>query len=320
MSPVERDLTSPRTSAAGVLALLALTLTAVPLAASLSFGLATGVGAQTPPSGEAADTVYRVRLHDGTTLYGRVVSDTEDGVTLETAGGTSVTVERSRIRSMRPARGRIVDGRFLPEDPNRTRLLFSATARPLARGEAYVSSYMLFFPFAAIGVTDRFTMAGGTPVLPGAMGELFYLAPKYTVASRANSDLAVGALAFFATREVDEGSLGILYGVGTFGDPNQALTAGVGWGFSLGGGDARISSDPVLVGGGEVRMGERTKLLTENWLWIGRGNSGAILTGGIRFFGENLSADLGLGMGVDQRNVGCCLPLVNFVYNLPRGR
>ena len=288
--------------------------------ASLSLGFPTGAQAQITPAGETpADTVHQVRLQDGTTLYGRVVFETEDGITLETAGGTRVSLERVQIRSMRTVRGRIVDGRFLPQDPNRTRLFFAPSARPLDRGEAYISSYMLFFPFAGIGVTDRFAIAGGTPILPRAMGEVFYLAPKYTVAQRSNIDLAVGALAFFATRELDEGSVGVLYGAGTFGDPDQAVTAGVGWGFSLGGGDARIENDPVLMAGGELRIGEHTKLLTENWFVIGGGSSGGILTGGIRFFGEALSADLGLGMGFDREDSFCCLPLVNFVYNFRRG-
>jgi len=228
-----------------------------------------------------------------------------------------VSLDRTQIQSMRAARGRIVDGLFLPEDPNRTRLFFSPTARPLERGETYVSNYILFFPFAGIGVTDRFSLAGGTPILPGNMGDLFYLAPTYTVARRPGLDLAVGALAFFVTRELDEGSAGILYGAGTLGDPDRALTAMAGWGFSLGGGDSRIDSNPVPMAGGEVRTGEHTKFLIENWFVIGGGSTEGILVGGIRSFGERPSADLGLGMGLDRHDSFCFLPLVNFVYDTP---
>jgi hypothetical protein len=53
-----------------------------------------------------------------------------------------------------------------------------------------------------------------------------------------------------------------------------------------------------------VRGGERTKLVFENWAAFGSGGF-AILSGGIRFFGERLSADLGLGMFVDSGDVSC---------------
>lgn len=261
-----------------------------------------------------ADTLVQVRLRDGTRLHGRVVAESPDSLTLETPGGTTVTLDRNGIEAIRTARGQVVDGRFVPEDPNRTRLLFSSTARPLRAGEGYVSSYLLFFPFVGVGLTDRVTLAGGTPILPGAMGEVFYLAPKVTVASSPGLDLAVGALGFFATRSLDEGSVGIVYGVGTFGEPDRAFTLGTGWGFSLGGGTSRIESDPVFVLGGEFRTGERTKFVTENWIVPGSGGVG-LASGGVRFIGDRLTADLALGAAWDRGGGACCLPLVNFVYH-----
>jgi hypothetical protein len=264
------------------------------------------------------EAVQEIRLVDGSIIYGRVREASDERIVVETPAGIRIEMDRGQIRSIRPARGEVVDGRFWRADPNRTRLFFAPTARPLDRGEGYVASYMLFFPFMGYGVTDRFTMAGGTPIFPGIIGEVFYLAPKVTVASRPGTDLAVGALAFFATQELDEGSVGILYGSGTFGNVQRAFTAGVGWGFELGGGDgSSISNDPVFMLGGEVRTGENTKLLTENWFYIGD-DTGGIVTGGIRFFGERLSADLGLGLALDSRDVWCCLPLVNFVYTWGR--
>lgn len=260
----------------------------------------------------AADTLVEVRLQDGSRFVGRVVEETDEALTLETPGGVRVTLDRNQIETIRTARGRVVDGRFLPEDPNRTRLFFAPTARPLERGQGYISSYFLFFPFVGVGVSDRITLAAGTPILPNAMGELFYVAPKVTVASRPDLDLAVGALAFFATRELDEGSIGLVYGVGTFGGPDQAVTVGSGWGFALGGRSSRIESDPVILLGGEFRAGERVKFVTENWIVPTAG--AGIITGGIRFFGDRLAADLGLGAGFDDSTF-CCLPMVNFVYN-----
>jgi len=289
------------------------------LAASLLLLLAVPVAAQVQADRTvSADTVVEVRLVDGTRFVGQVISRTEEELTLRTPGGTTLTLATREIREITLARGRIVDGQFRPDDPNQTRLLFAPTARPLPRGDAYISSYLLFFPFAGIAVTDRLTLAGGTPILPGAMGEVFYLAPKYTFVHRPGTDLAAGAIAFFATRDLDEGSLGIVYGMGTFGDPDRAITAGAGWGFSLGGRSSRVESDPVFLIGGELRMSDRTKFVTENWIASGSDTAG-LLSGGVRFFGDRLSADLGLGAGFDGSSGFCCLPLVNFVYNIRRG-
>lgn len=267
-------------------------------------------GAQIVPG----DTIQEVTLTDGSVLFGHILEVTDDHVTLETPGGVRMELERAHVRSVRPARGQVVEGRFWRADPNRSRLFFAPTARPLERGDAYVASYMLFFPFAGYGLTDRLSIAGGTPIFPEIIGEVFYVAPKFTAVKQPGIDLAVGALAFFLTREVDEGSVGVIYGSGTFGSPDRAFSGGVGWGFSLGGGVSRIESDPVFMAGGEIRTGERIKLVTENWFASGEG----IATGGVRFFGERLSADLGLGLWRGGGDLECCLPVVNFVYNFGR--
>jgi len=41
---------------------------------------------------------------------------------------------------------------------------------------------------------------------------------------------------------------------------------------------------------------------------------GALVSGGLRFFGERLSADFGIGAAFGDTEAACCLPLVNFVY------
>jgi hypothetical protein len=280
----------------------------------------TPTGPQTPTGAEiTADTIFEVRLADGSVFYGRIVAETESHLTLETAGGSRIELARTEIRSIRRTEGRFVDGQYLAADPNRTRLFFAPTGRPLARGQGYVANYMLFFPFVAYGVTDRISIAGGTPIFPEIIGEVFYLAPRATLYRREGIDLAAGALAFFATRELDEGSAGLIYGVGTFGDPDRALTAGAGWGFALTSEESTLSNDPVLMLGGEHRLGDRTKLITENW-FVADSDAGGVFTAGIRLFGERLSGDLGLGFGGSWDDMVCCLPVLNFVYNFGGSR
>ena len=62
-------------------------------------------------------------------------------------------------------------------------------------------------------------------------------------------------------------------------------------------------------------MTQRTKFITESYFIPGI--SGGLVAGGIRFFGERLSADAGLGFAVGEDS-GCCIPVVNFVYSFGR--
>jgi hypothetical protein len=264
--------------------------------------------AQTPvPDVVASDTLSEIRLADGSVLVGRVEAVDADRIIVVTSGGTRVEVRRSQIRSIRAVRVRGTDGMVYREDPAGTRLFFAPTGRSLGAGEGYFGVYELFFPFVSVGVTDRFTVAAGTPIIPEAIGEFFYVAPKVTVVKTERVNLGAGAFVGFADGEAG----GIGFAVGTVGDRDNALTGGVGVGF--GGGEV---SQPILMLGGETRLGRQTKLLTENYLFPSE--NGVVISGGIRFFGEQLSADAGLAAGSLDGGFACCLPLVNFVYTFGR--
>lgn len=259
-----------------------------------------------------ADSATEVRLKDGSVLIGRVESETATQVVLITRSGARVEIPRGEIVSMRRIllRG---NGEAWAPDANGSRLFFSATGRPVPKGEGYVSAFWLFFPFVGYGVTDRFTIAGGTPIVPGAIGRVFYLAPKYTVLNRGNTSFSVGTLSFFVTEEIDEGNAGILYGAGTYGSGDNAITLGAGWFYAAGDGWSGTSNEPVFMLGGERRISRRVKLITENWLSVNPGVNG-VISGGFRFLGDRLSADLGFA-GVTGVEAACCLPLINFVWS-----
>lgn len=257
-----------------------------------------------------SDTLYQVRLTDGSVLYARIAEVSADRVVLTTSGGARVELDRAQIREIRPARGKVVDGEYRVEDPSATRLFFTATGRSLRAGEAYVGTYLIVLPFLAFGVTDRFTLAAGAPVLFGEF-EPFYVAPKLQVVRRERFQLSLGTLAFFFQDE----NVGIAYGVGTFGDADDAFTAGVGFGYS----GADFSSQPVGMIGAEARVSRRVKLLTENYFLPGE--TGFVFSGGLRFVGDRLSTDVGVAGGVGEDGEGgCCLPMLNFAYSFGRGR
>ena len=271
---------------------------------------------QTPaPTVVVSDTVMEIRLNDGSVLYGRITAIEGERVIITAESGGRSDVGLAQIVSVRPTTSRLVGTERWQADPNTTRLFFGPTGRAVGRGTGYFAVYELLMPFVSYGVTDRLSLSGGTPVLPFVMGELVYVAPKLTIVSRPGMDLATGVLAFFLPSE-DE-SLGLVYGVGTFGSRDDAITIGLGLPF-LTGGDDEFAERVVVMLGGEARMSQRTKFITETY--VIPGESGALVSGGIRFFGERLSADAGLGFGAGTGDVGCCVPIVNFVYSFGRPR
>ncbi|MCY4648536.1 MAG: hypothetical protein OXE73_16840 [Gammaproteobacteria bacterium] len=265
--------------------------------------------AQTPPDIPApSDALYEVRLGDGSVIYARVVEFDEARVVFETVGGARLDVERTGIEGIRPARGQVVDGEFRTEDPGATRLFFTSTGRSLERGESYVGTYVVVLPFAAVGVTDRFTIVGGAPVLFGEL-EPFYLGPKVQILRHLEVQASIGTLAFFFDDEV----VGVAYGVATFGDTDDALSAGIGYFYS---GD-EVLNEPAFMVGGETRVSRRIKLLTENYILPDA--VGVVLSGGVRIIGDRFNTEVGaMGAIADGGDGGCCVPLINFSYSFGR--
>lgn len=281
-----------------VMCILAIAVLAIPAVAQEE------VEALTP--GEA---LYEIRLADGSVLFARIAALDGETIVLVTLGGTRLEVERSQIRDVSPAEGRVVEGEFWKEDPNSSRLLFTATGRTLPKGDAYIGTYLIVLPFVAVGVTDRFTLAAGAPVLFGEL-EPFYIAPKVQLIKTTTAEISVGTLMFFA----DDETVGIAYGVGTFGTVDHALTLGLGFGFS---GDD-FSSQPVAMVGGETRVSRRIKLMTENYFLPGE--TGLAFSGGFRFIGDRFSTDVSIAGLAGDGDVECCLPIFSFSYAFHRGR
>lgn len=249
-------------------------------------------------------TIQQVDLRSGGTLYGVVVGS-GDPVRLVTGAGDTIDIPGASIERIRDRSGGMVEGRYFRRDPNETRLFFGPTARTLPAGDTYIGIFELYLPFLAYGVTDRITIAGGMPLLVGGdMPLVLYLAPKIQLVSAEGFSAAVGSLSFL----VEDESAGVLYAVATVesADGRSSFTGGGGWGYL----NTEVSDSPVLMAGGDLQISRSVKLLSENYFFPGEGFS--LVSGGFRFIGENLSADVGLAF---PSGAGIGLPLVNFVWS-----
>jgi hypothetical protein len=259
------------------------------------------------PAADAAEqpiTLYELVLRDGSRLYGTIEREDSGQVVFKTQAGASVTAQRSDIATLRKVTGTIADGEFMPPDPNATRLFFAPTGRSLRRGQTYLGVYEFVMPFVQVGLTDRFSIGGGTPLVFGlGDGERpFWITPKLQIARTSSTEIAAGVLHAFNAGG-DGG--GVAYIVGTSGASSGSFTFGGGLAYGSDGGRSGI----VMLGG-ERQVRRNLKIMSENYVWK---DGNGVASAGVRFFGERLSADLAIAVPVGTDEV-FAFPIVNFVY------
>jgi hypothetical protein len=261
--------------------------------------------ATAPPAIEipAADVIQELELNDGSLVIGRVESVAAGRFVFRTTSGVEMTIDVTTVRSLKPFTGRIVGGELWREDPNPTRLFFAPTGRSLKKGEAYFGVYEILLPFVQVGVTDHISIGAGTPLIFGDFERPFWVTPKVKLMESRSTAVSAGVMHFF---NVDEASIGIAYGVVTQGSTDNAVTVGLGYSYART--DDEDAGSGVLMLGGERRVSRRVKLVTENYVFKG----GGFASGGLRFFGEKLSADFGLVMPLFE-DEAFVFPMINIV-------
>ena len=267
-------------------------------------GTARAQAAQLPQVAEGVAEVHELVLRDGSRLFGSIERETDTEVVFRTNSGATITARRVDIVSLKRVKGRVEQGEFLRADLHSSRLFFAPTGRSLAKGQVSVGVFEFLAPFVQVGVTDRFSVGGGTPLIFGIDDDgtrPFWFTPKFQVINAQKYQAAVGVLQIVTT---DGDSAGIAYGVSTFGNSDNALTVGAGVAY------ASDERGGVVMVGGERRVRNNLKLITENYVWK---SGDGILSGGVRFIGERLSADLALAFPVGTGDF-FALPVVNFMY------
>lgn len=271
------------------------------------------IGAQTRPDIRSklhvADSTQLqvLTLRDGSTLIGRIRAIGADSLTVDASVGTFSLPIANVTGVQDVSADRMKGGEYWFPNPNSTRLFFAPSARMLERGDGYVSDYEVFLPGAAYGVTDNVSIGGGMSLIPAGLDQqLFYITPKIGAEVRENVNLALGALVVGGIP--DEATVGIVYGVGTFGPPDASITAGLGYGFA----GTTVARNPVAMLGGELRVARHVALVTENYI-IPDTRVNPLYSYGIRLMGEKMTVDLAL-FNISGSGTGIGFPYVDFVF------
>lgn len=294
------------------LLILVLIIFCLPLSASGQEKAVSKDSLKIPPPG----ITQILTLHDSSTLIGQITEIGDNDIKYKTNMG-ELTIAIADIKNIKDIPSdSIHKGSYWFENPNATRLYFAPTARMLKKGEGYFSDYYLFFPGVAYGVSDKLTLGGGMSIFPGVdiNNQIFFLTPKFALKSSQRSNLAVGAL-IMALPDLDDDDdddspvIGVVYGVGTRGGPDGAITLGLGYGFV----NDDLAENPTLMIGGEKRFAKRMSFVSENWILPGIDQP--LISYGVRFFGEGLSIDLALASPLGEDFIFPGVPWLDFVFN-----
>lgn len=287
---------------------------AVVLAAGLCIWVKPGL-AQQPLKGrlQVADSTFiqMVKTVDGSSNLGRIIRIDSLSVEFQTTVMT-MTIPIGKIAEIKDIPvGSIKNGEYWFSNPNATRLFFGPTAHMLKGGEGYFSDTYIFFPQVVFGLTDNITMGGGMSLFPGGgSNQIVFFMPKVGMPVNEKFHLAGGALIIKVPDfDQDVSTVGVLYGVGTYGGSDRSFTAGLGYGFA---GD-EMADRPMVMVGGEYRMSRRVSFVTENWIFPGLDQP--LVSAGFRFFGEGLAVDLALANVLGEDMITPGIPFIDFVYN-----
>lgn len=201
------------------------------------------------------------------------------------------------------------------DNPTDTRLFLAPTARMLKKGKGYFQDIDIFVVTANYGITDNISIGALGSIVPfiGLDKQVFAVMPKFGIEVAKNINVAASVL-YVASSTNSIGQFGMGYVAGTYGNSDKNVTLGLGSG--LYNGNGRILSSSVVIVGGMYRVGEYISILSENWLIISNGLI-VVPSLGIRFFGEKLSADLGVfsfpNLGGSSSFVP--IPYIDFVFS-----
>ena len=266
-------------------------------------------------------------LKDGTQLRGLLLSESPVGIRIRTDNLGEMTVTTDKIeRVEKNTEGFYRKGQYWFPNPHSTRYLFAPSALPLSKGEGYYQNAYIFVNSVSVGVTDYFAMGGGFVLNPTFRDwQVVFLTPKFSFPSQSNVTFSIGAIGigiFDRRYEYDQTGAsrkngfetniaGIGYGTLTVGNAERNGSVGLGWGFA----NDEIGSSPVINLSYMTRVGRKLGLVTENWIVIPRqsSNAGAVLSGGLRFFGEKMSVDLALLVPASSGIGFVAIPYVDFV-------
>lgn len=242
----------------------------------------------------ASDTVrYIIETNDKNEFMGKIISQDNDFIVIETEFLGELKIPRSFIQSMtRITPTDLNAGEYWFENPHATRYFYSPNGYNLKKDEAYYQNTWVVFNQLSYGLSDNISI--GTGMMPlflfGAGVAPAWITPKIgfpVIKDKLN--VGVGVLAATVIGEGDFG-FGIAYGAVTHGSRDKNSTLGLGWTYSSDG----LSDYPTFSFSAMTRLSKKGYFITENYLISTKYETFGIMALGGRSVQKKLAIDYGL--------------------------
>ncbi len=243
------------------------------------------------------DNLISVETDDGNEYLGEIIKEDSLTIILKTRKLGDITIYKSDIKSqVKVETQQIKEGKYWFPNPQSTRYLWSPNGYGLKKGEGYYQNIWVLWNQFSYGLTDNLSVGGGVVPLflfGGGPTPVFATA-KFSVPVIKNKvNVGGGAIVGTVLGEEDMG-FGILYGLSTFGTPDNNISVGLGYGF--GGGE--WASAPMININGMFRATNRGYFITENYYIPFGGENTIVLSLGWRWIIKKAALDFGLVLPV----------------------
>ncbi|HKL31404.1 MAG TPA: hypothetical protein VJ919_02650 [Tangfeifania sp.] len=262
-------------------------------------------------STEKDTTIFRIETRDGNEFVGKIASEDSVRINFLTETLGQISILKKDIKSLEKVDvQQIRDGKVWFPNPQSTRYFWSPNGYGLRKGEGYYQNIWVLWNQFAYGVTDNFSVGGG--IIPlflfgGAPTPVFFT-PKFSFPVEKNK-FNIGAGALVGTVLGESGtSFGILYGLTTFGTPDNNVSFGMGYGFAGG----EWASSPMINFNGMFRLSDRWYFITENYYVNTNGEGFGLLTFGGRWIIKKAALDFGLVVPVQPDIAFIGVPWLGF--------
>jgi len=229
----------------------------------------------------------QITLVDGSVVYGRIVAEDENSITIESHSLGRLVIAKSETVRIHRADSPF-DSRGWQEDPDYNTIMLVPTPETLPAGSGYFRDFELFFLNFGMGVTDDLNLSLATlfPVSSNAL--MIGGGAKLRLLSRGH--FPVGLALVGNVTHLEDTDFGTAGGVVGIGDMRKSLNVSFQKAFS----DAD-ESGWILLAGADIQFSQRTKLIIEyatNTQFIDDEDFSGLINVGVRFFGERMSFTL----------------------------
>ncbi|MDZ7847781.1 MAG: hypothetical protein U5L96_13995 [Owenweeksia sp.] len=204
-----------------------------------------------------------VYLKNGKHHSGRVISQTNREILLETNDGVRITIDMKNVKNI-TYKLDFDSPTVSYHNLQSTRYFFGPNGFGLRKGEGYYQNVLVFYNQASYGVTDYFSIGGGMVPLflfDGAPTPV-WITPKFSVPVKEDLlNVGVGGLFGTVIGAGEGATFGIGYGAFTLGNRDLNFNFSVGYGMAGG----QWSQDATISISGMARLGSKFYLISENY-------------------------------------------------------